>query len=158
MERLSSYFLGFGKFEGKPPEQLMFSPEGYKYLQWLKKNYHGKNGLLQRINEVLEQGENPPVVKKCQCGNLVRWISYSGDAVYGYIFGEFLCCDSCRFSGEKIQFLPVKFSSIQHFFLRHNQRIFLKILKLCLFGNSETIITEKKAFNFFHTYTDQPSL
>jgi len=158
MERSSSYFLGFGKFAGKTPEQLMFSSEGYGYLQWLKKNHHGENGLFQRINEVLEQGENPPVVKRCQCGNPVKWISYAGDPISGYIFGEFSCCDSCIFSTEKIQFVAVKFSSLRYFYLKNNQKTFLKWLKYCLFGDSKTRITAKKALNFFHICVNQPSL
>lgn len=149
---MKEYRLWFGRYKGKTVEQLMFFPAGYRYLLWLRRNYNPTSTLSHRVKEILIKGEKPKVKTKCQCGNPVKWISYSGNYT-GYITGEYLCCDQCKFRG--MDFLPVKFSSFQNFFLKHDQKMFLRILKFCLFGNEKTIITKKDAFLFF---SDQPDL
>lgn len=149
------------KKSGKYIETIMFAD--YNWLQATlrklqRKNVGRKNPFFDRLVWLLARGENRKVKMTCpHCQqNLVEYFSALGNYQYGYsINASYVCCGKkeCReavmnMAQEKIpQFFPIKFSSLQYFHRKTEQKQIIKLFKQ-LFSLPQRL-GYKKAFEFF---------
>ena len=157
-----SYVLQSGKKAGKSIEQLMFSDYGWLvYMRDLlnKSQPFVKNRMHRHIEWALEHGQTRKAKKMCpQCGkNPVTYFSYLGNEKYGYSMSSaYTCCDDkecmrqLRAQGiEKTPtFLPIIFSAITNFRLKHDQKQVANLLKDCFMLPKR--MTKEMLFAFFN--------
>jgi hypothetical protein len=154
--------LQSGKKTGKSIEQLMFSDYGWLvYMRGLlnRSKPATKNRMHQHIEWALERGQTRKPTKMCpQCGkDPVTYFSYLGNEKYGYSMSSaYTCCGNkecmrqLRAQGiEKVPtFLPITFSSITHFQLKHDQKQVAALLKDCFMLPKR--VTKELLFAFFN--------
>jgi len=148
---MQPYILWFGKFEGSSLEQLMFNPDGYRYLKRfvLKQLVEDPKlcKLVARTKELVSLGENPRIIVKCVCGAVASHIECCDEEADGLEFRDWLC-EKCAQKASLSRFHPVelKFSSLNKYEGACAKRFADRLKKAC---GLCCPITKEKAVTFF---------
>lgn len=156
---MEPYVIWFGHFADQAVEQLMFDPKGYEYLRdfVLKKLVFdaSKTRLVARVREVMALGERPFITARCDCGRPAEFVVCARDES-GVGFDRF-CCRDCREPHGREEFIPLRFSSLNKFGVRIDQRLFLSQLRQAC-GLPARLTAEKAVAFFFPEATEQAAV
>jgi hypothetical protein len=155
------YIIQSGKKQGQSVEQLMFTDYGwltYMASKFDKMAPQKKNRLHKHIEWVLTKGEKCTPQMICpQCDQRsVAYFSVLGSRRTGYSMScIYTCCNDTICKKQLISrgiektptLLPLKFSSIKRFSLKHDQRQVVALFKKCF--NLPRRLTKNVIFDFF---------
>lgn len=148
------YELWFGKYKGKTVEQLMFLPGGPQYLSWIVNGMQHPRyeRLVIRIEEVRQRAASTLKKGSCACGkNKAKYFSIYRSGYDLGISPSRVYCDNCKGEiFEEVELLQLSFKNALLFRDSCNQEACIRVLKYAYFGDSNKIITKKRAFELFY--------
>ncbi len=148
------YELWFGKYKGKTVEQLMFVAGGQQYLSWIigGMQHPRYERLVLRVENVRDRGRSRMIKGKCHCNKgKAKYFSISNSGYNLGISPANLYCDQCKDNApENAEILPVSFKAALLFRDAYNQEAYIRVLKYAFFGDSNKIVTKKRAFELFY--------
>lgn len=172
-EPINPYLIKSGKYAGKCPSYLMFKdPSWLRYIHAIQTSrYSGgyKNGLHQRLDWLMERGENrvPQMIcSHCEDTTVtcfsVRFSSHNYEPSIGLYYTY---CDNCRIKFDhpafgNVQFFPFKWSIIKYFeniYQKGSKGVIKQIIKIYrkVFVLPERL-TAESAFVFFKGQSQTP--
>ena len=154
---MKPYILWFGDFKDCSLAQMMFRPDGYRYLKRFvipKLGYNANfRSLVQSTRELLALGEKTAVAVRCSCGEVAAFIEVD-DSDGGLVFGNWVCDKCATVSGkDRFRLIALKFSSLTVY-----DDIYAKRFAECLkkaFGLTGPI-TKNRAQIFFFGDSAEP--